>query len=83
MQDLPGGWGPTLDDLEQRRRAARAMGGEDRLARHRGAGKLDARARADHLVDKGTFSEIGTLVGESTSPAPTVILQGFVLLFLQ
>ncbi len=40
------------------------MGGPDRLGRHRGAGKLDARARVDALVDPGSFTEIGTLVGE-------------------
>ena len=40
------------------------MGGPDRLGRHRGAGKLDARARVDALVDPGSFTEIGTLVGD-------------------
>ena len=40
------------------------MGGADRLERHRGAGKLDARARVAHLLDPGSFREIGTLAGE-------------------
>jgi acetyl-CoA carboxylase carboxyltransferase component len=40
------------------------MGGDERLARHRGAGKLDARARVEALLDAGTFVEIGTLVGD-------------------
>lgn len=39
------------------------MGGQARLARHRAAGKLDARARVEALLDAGTFQEIGTLVG--------------------
>lgn len=39
------------------------MGGPDRLARHRAAGKLDARARIDALLDAGTFRELGTLAG--------------------
>lgn len=56
-------WGETLGDLEGRRRAARAMGGEARLAKHRAAGKLDARARVEALLDPGSFREIGTLVG--------------------
>jgi acetyl-CoA carboxylase carboxyltransferase component len=56
-------WGSTLDDLAARRRAARAMGGDERLARHRDAGKLDVRARIERLVDAGSFSELGTLVG--------------------
>jgi acetyl-CoA carboxylase carboxyltransferase component len=59
----PHEWGPALDELEARRAAARSMGGPDRLARHRGAGKLDARARVEHLVDPGSFTELGTLAG--------------------
>ncbi|MDQ1520613.1 MAG: hypothetical protein QOI55_1686, partial [Actinomycetota bacterium] len=62
--DLPGGWGATLADLAERRRAARSMGGDERLARHRQAGKLDVRARVECLVDAGSFVELGTLVGE-------------------
>lgn len=62
--DLPNGWGPALDDLAERRRAARAMGGEERLAKKHAKGQLDARARIDHLVDPGSFRELGTLVGE-------------------
>ena len=63
---VPGGeagWGPLLDDLEDRRRAARAMGGPEKLARRRDEGGLDARARIAHLLDPGSFVEIGTLVG--------------------
>ena len=56
-------WEPTLADLTARRSAARAMGGKERLAKHRGSGKLDARSRVDHLLDPGTFRELGTLVG--------------------
>ncbi|HET6735937.1 acyl-CoA carboxylase subunit beta [Mycobacterium sp.] len=57
------GWKETLEDLDLRRERSRAMGGPDRLAKHRGKGKLDARSRLDHLLDKGTFREFGTLVG--------------------
>jgi acetyl-CoA carboxylase carboxyltransferase component len=57
------GWKETLEDLELRRERSRAMGGPDRLAKHRGKGKLDARSRLDHLLDKGSFREFGTLVG--------------------
>src|SRR5262244_2259948 len=67
-------WQTTLDDLSERRRASRAMGGEDRLAKHRGSGKLDARARIDHLLDKGSFQELGTLVGGSDAPADAVVM---------
>jgi acetyl-CoA carboxylase carboxyltransferase component len=56
-------WGDTLDELTRRRRHAHAMGGTERLAKHHGKGKLDARARLEHLLDKGSFREFGTLVG--------------------
>jgi acetyl-CoA carboxylase carboxyltransferase component len=56
-------WGGTLDELTRRRRHAHAMGGAERLAKHHGKGKLDARARLEHLLDKGSFREFGTLVG--------------------
>lgn len=56
-------WQETLDDLARRRQHARAMGGPERLDKHRGQGKLDARARVERLLDPGTFREIGTLVG--------------------
>src|SRR6478752_6584831 len=56
-------WGDTLDELTRRRRHAHAMGGTERLAKHHGKGKLDARARLEHLLDKGSFREFGALVG--------------------
>lgn len=62
-------WDATLGDLAERRRSARAMGGPDRLARHDRSGKLNARARLAHLVDPGTFQELGTLVGEVPADA--------------
>jgi len=59
----------VLDDLARRRRAAEAMGGEERLARRRAGGKLDARSRIDHLCDPGTVIEIGRLVGDLPADA--------------
>jgi acetyl-CoA carboxylase carboxyltransferase component len=56
-------WEETLDDLDRRRRHALAMGGPERLDKHRGKGKLDARTRIARLLDPGTFREIGTMVG--------------------
>ena len=61
--DLPGGWGPALADLADRRAASRAMGGEERLAKRAAKGLLDARERLERLFDPGSFREIGTLVG--------------------
>ncbi len=73
MSDRSEGWDEILEDLAARREASRAMGGEDRLAKHRGAGKLDARARVAHLLDPGSFQELGTLVGGSSAPADAVV----------
>ena len=70
----PQDWEETLDELGRRQQQSHAMGGAERLAKHHGKGKLDARARLDHLLDKGTFREFGTLVGgdiaaDGSSPA--------------
>ena len=67
-------WPSALEGLEARRAAARAMGGEERLEKHRAAGKLDARARIDHLLDPGSFQEIGTLVGGADAPADALVM---------
>ncbi len=48
-----------LADLERR---AELGGGEDRLKRHRDAGKLTARERMEALFDPGTFEELDKLV---------------------
>ena len=74
-------WNPLRDDLERRRSDARAMGGPDRLERHRtkGAGdRLDARARIDHLLDAGSFREIGTLVSPGGAASGTAPADGIV-----
>ncbi len=59
----PPDWAETLEDLDRRREHARSMGGPERLDKHRGQGKLNARARVERLLDPGSFREIGTLVG--------------------
>ncbi|HTR68843.1 MAG TPA: carboxyl transferase domain-containing protein [Mycobacteriales bacterium] len=67
-------WSEVLDLLAQRRESARAMGGEERLAKHRATGKLDARARIDCLLDPGSFQELGTLVGGADAPADAIVM---------
>jgi 3-methylcrotonyl-CoA carboxylase beta subunit len=53
-----------LDDLAQRRTAARAGGGEAAEALHRSRGKLTARERIDALLDAGSpFLELADLAG--------------------
>lgn len=56
-------WQETLDDLARRREHTLAMGGPDRVAKHRAKGKLDVRARIDRLLDPGSFREFGTFAG--------------------
>jgi acetyl-CoA carboxylase carboxyltransferase component len=50
---------PLALDLEERRAAARAGGGEEKIARQHAAGKLTARERIALLIDIGTFTELG------------------------
>src|SRR5919107_2786370 len=70
------GWKETLEDLGVRRQRSRSMGGHERLAKHHGKGKLDARARLDHLLDKGSFREFGTLVGGDIAADGIVVGSG-------
>ncbi len=48
-----------VEEHEQARARAMAMGGAERLARLRAAGRLNARERVDYLFDPGSFIEIG------------------------
>ena len=68
------GWDGALADLERRRAVSRAMGGEERLAKHDAGGRLNARARVDHLLDPGSFLELGTLVGGAEAPADAIVM---------
>ncbi len=54
------------------------MGGLERLEKHRRAGKLDARARVDALLDAGSFREIGTLTGGDVPADALVAGSGFI-----
>jgi acetyl-CoA carboxylase carboxyltransferase component len=76
MTDTGGanGWDEVLEQLEDRRHESRAMGGDERLAKHRAAGKLDVRARVAHLLDPGSFQELGTLVGGRSAPADAIVM---------
>lgn len=56
-------WEPEIEELERRRAMAARLGGEERVARHRAAGKLTVRERIDSLLDQGSFREIGSISG--------------------
>jgi acetyl-CoA carboxylase carboxyltransferase component len=50
-----------LKELAEREARARAMGGDDKLARQRAKNRLNARARVNHLLDADSFDEHGLL----------------------
>jgi acetyl-CoA carboxylase carboxyltransferase component len=60
------GWQPELEELRERERLAREMGGPDKVARQHAGGRLTIRERIDRLVDPGTFQEVGALAGRGT-----------------
>src|SRR5256714_14591971 len=58
-------WQPELDELRERERQARELGGADKIKRQHDAGKLTIRERIDGLVDRATFHEIGAIAGRA------------------
>src|SRR5690348_12903154 len=56
-------WAPEIEEIRRRREAALAMGGPQKVARQRGAGRLTVRERIERLADPGSFAEIGALTG--------------------
>ncbi|MCA1830655.1 MAG: methylmalonyl-CoA carboxyltransferase [Actinobacteria bacterium] len=58
-------WDPELEELRRREELARRMGGEEKIARQRAAGRLTVRERIEMLLDGGSFHEIGTLAGSA------------------
>ncbi|OWY61430.1 acetyl-CoA carboxylase carboxyltransferase subunit, partial [cyanobacterium TDX16] len=52
------------------------MGGDERLERQRAGGRLDARARVAHLLDDGSFVELGTLTGSADGAAADGFVAG-------
>lgn len=65
--NVPGmSWNKSLEELRRRAAYAEKMGGEEKLARQHGRGKLDARERLRRLLDKNSFREIGKIAGRGT-----------------
>src|SRR5213079_334379 len=58
-------WQPELEELRERERQARALGGADKVKRQHDAGKLTIRERIDALVDRQSFHEIGAIAGRA------------------
>lgn len=57
-------WAKELEELRAREAFADAMGGEEKVARQHGRGKMDARARLAAICDDGSFREIGKIAGK-------------------
>ncbi|HEY7738145.1 MAG TPA: acyl-CoA carboxylase subunit beta [Candidatus Limnocylindria bacterium] len=56
-----------LDQLEDRRRAARLGGGEERIEQQHARGKLTARERLEILLDADSFTELDAFVTHRTT----------------
>lgn len=56
-------WKRELDELRKRKEMAARLGGDERVARHRAAGKLNVRERVEALLDPGSFREFGSIAG--------------------
>src|SRR5688572_23229995 len=56
-------WQPELDEIARHHEAARELGGPEKVARHRAAGKLTIRERIAGLIDADSFTEFGSLSG--------------------
>jgi acetyl-CoA carboxylase carboxyltransferase component len=58
-------WEKDVEELRRRQALAQAMGGEERVGKHRALGKLTVRERVDRLLDPGSFHEVGSITGSA------------------
>ena len=58
-------WQPELDELRERERQARRMGGPEKVKRQHDGGRLTVRERIDTLLDRGSFHEVGAIAGKA------------------
>lgn len=58
-------WEKDVEELRRRQRLAQEMGGAERVEKHRSLGKLTVRERVDHLLDPGSFHELGSITGSA------------------
>jgi acetyl-CoA carboxylase carboxyltransferase component len=56
-------WERELEELRERERQARELGGADKVERQHQGGRLTVRERIDGLVDQGSFHEVGAIAG--------------------
>lgn len=59
-------WQPEIDELNERKKLAYNLGGEERVQKHIDNGKLTVRDRIVTLADENSFQERGVLAGKAT-----------------
>lgn len=59
-------WDGAIEELEFRRGEALRLGGDEAVAGHHERGRLTVRERIAALADPGSFTEVGTLTGQSS-----------------
>ncbi|MFN3230666.1 MAG: acyl-CoA carboxylase subunit beta [Alphaproteobacteria bacterium] len=59
-------WEKDVEELRHREALAKKMGGDEKVAKQKGRGKLTVRERIDKLVDPDSFREVGALAGKAT-----------------
>jgi acetyl-CoA carboxylase carboxyltransferase component len=70
-------WEPELEELRERQRIARRMGGPKRIRRQHDAGKLTVRERIGRLIDPDSFLELGSNGGKATYDPSWKIMTDF------
>ena len=58
-------WEDDVRELRRREELAKEMGGEEKVARQRAAGRLTVRERIDALLDPASLHEVGALAGKA------------------
>ena len=56
-------WDPEIAALRERQRAARELGGPEKIDSQKSKGKLTVRERIEQLLDSASFREIGSIAG--------------------
>lgn len=74
-------WFDEIAEIDRRRSIASELGGPEKVQRQRDAGRSTVTERIDHLLDPGSFEQIGALAGFTddngvTSPANFVFGAG-------
>jgi acetyl-CoA carboxylase carboxyltransferase component len=73
-REKPPGWQPELDELRERERLAKALGGPDKVRRQHEGGRLTVRERIERLADPDSFHEIGAIAGRAQYDAANKLI---------